>query len=98
MSESRIGRYVGQCFYCGTVLVAVGNSPNRRTTDHLVPKSRGGDVGVHNLRDACKLCNNDKGHLDVEEYRLVMAYRRGILRGTDVPSLMRKFRFWGESK
>jgi hypothetical protein len=45
----------------------------------MLPQSRGG--GAHgNLVKACKPCNGDKGSLTLEEYRLVIALRRGLVQ------------------
>ncbi len=42
-----------QCQYCG--------SRSRLTVDHVVPKSRGGDSGWHNVVTSCAPCNARKG-------------------------------------
>ncbi len=42
-----------RCQYCG--------SRSRLTVDHVVPKSRGGDSGWHNVVTSCAPCNARKG-------------------------------------
>ena len=41
------------CCYCGKVI----QHPLQDTTEHLVPKSRGGSNLPHNKRRCCHLCN-----------------------------------------
>ena len=70
-----------RCFYCNRLVVSHTvrkhqvQPPDHRTKDHLVPKARGGSETVV----ACSACNNDKGGLTVDEYRVVHAYRRNQL-------------------
>jgi len=67
------------CFYCGELIPR-----NKITKDHKQPQSRGG--GAHgNLVKACKPCNCDKGALTLEEYRLVVAFRKGKVRQVVMP-------------
>jgi len=67
------------CFYCGELI-----PKNKITKDHLLPQSRGG--GAHgNLVKACKPCNGGKGSLTLEEYRLVIAYRKGMVGHAVMP-------------
>lgn len=41
----------GRCVYCGAVATSI---------DHVVPRSRGGDHGWHNVVSACRRCNHVK--------------------------------------
>lgn len=41
---------------------------------------------------ACRDCNQDKGHLTLEEYRVVVAFRYGKL------DKLKEFKFYGEDK
>jgi 5-methylcytosine-specific restriction endonuclease McrA len=75
-----------RCFYCDRAL-----SRAKKTRDHLQPKSRNGSSHSHNIVDCCRQCNLLKGCLTLEEFRVVIAYRRGII---DNP----KFKFPGELK
>lgn len=53
------------CRCCGTQMQRSGNSPQRETLDHIVPRSRGGSNDIENLRLVCSSCNNDlPGHGD----------------------------------
>lgn len=66
-----------RCRYCG--------SPDREhnplTTEHIIPKSRGGSNDIGNLTLACRWCNTRKGSYLPHEWPLwVLAH---ILAGTD---------------
>lgn len=78
----RLGTF--RCFYCDRLL-----SRTKKTRDHLQPKSRHGSSKPHNIVDACRECNVLKGCLTLEEFRVVIAYRQGLV---DKP----KFKFPGE--
>jgi 5-methylcytosine-specific restriction endonuclease McrA len=52
-----------ECFYCKGKLWH-----DNRTTDHLVPKSRGGILSNDNKVFACKRCNSFKKDYDVEMF------------------------------
>ena len=51
-----------QCQYCG-VRISQGNA----TIDHVVPRSRGGEITWKNAVTSCKDCNNKKGHKALSE-------------------------------
>jgi 5-methylcytosine-specific restriction endonuclease McrA len=73
-----------RCFYCDRQL-----SRTKKTRDHLQPKSRNGSNRPQNIVDACRDCNNLKGCLTLEEFRVVIAYRFGLVNKP-------KFKFPGE--
>ena len=55
-----------QCWFCGCKLIFTKRDhPRQRTVDHFIPKFFGGDKFV----DACKKCNNQRGHSSIQEYR-----------------------------
>jgi 5-methylcytosine-specific restriction endonuclease McrA len=60
-----------------------------RTTDHLTPKSRGGRSILENVVACHRKCNDDKKDMTLEEYRIVIAARKG--------SPVDQFKFSGES-
>lgn len=62
------------CYYCGKQV-----SRQKVTVDHVVPRSKGGSNSSRNKVDACRPCNEAKGSLSIEEFRLVMAYRQGLV-------------------
>lgn len=55
------------CSYCGD---KVDNFS--RTTDHLVPESRGGIKSNDNRVPSCSQCNRMKGDMNVEEFKRYM--------------------------
>jgi 5-methylcytosine-specific restriction endonuclease McrA len=63
-----------RCFYCDQAL-----SRAKKTHDHLQPKSRNGSNKPHNIVNACRQCNCLKGQLTLQEFRVVMAYRHGLV-------------------
>jgi 5-methylcytosine-specific restriction endonuclease McrA len=73
------------CFYCGDPLTR-----KTGTRDHLQPSSRNGTNDASNIVLACKPCNASKGNMTLEEFRLIVAFRRGLLKA--VP----KLKFCGE--
>jgi len=80
----RLGIY--RCFYCDKQL-----SRQKKTRDHLTPKSRNGSNRPNNIVDACRDCNNLKGCLTLEEFRVVIAFRFGVIERP-------KFKFPGEQR
>jgi 5-methylcytosine-specific restriction endonuclease McrA len=75
-----------RCFYCDKQL-----SRQKKTRDHLTPKSRNGSNRPNNIVDACRDCNQLKGSLTLEEFRVVIAFRFGVVQKP-------KFRFPGETR
>jgi len=81
-----------RCYYCGVVLTPivteryVPNPPTMKTLDHVIPKCRGGEARRDgaNVVAACFACNNDKARLTLDEYRVVVAYRNGLVPKPDV--------------
>jgi 5-methylcytosine-specific restriction endonuclease McrA len=74
----------GVCFYCGNALGGVSNARQRkRTRDHLQPIARGGSSTTANLVWCCVDCNGEKGNLTLEEYRLIVAHREGVIGNCD---------------
>jgi 5-methylcytosine-specific restriction endonuclease McrA len=63
-----------QCYYCGRKL-----TKKEYSEDHVVPRCKGGSDKPYNKVPSCKKCNVEKGCLSLEEYRVVIAYRRGLL-------------------
>lgn len=61
---------VSRCFYCDKQL-----SRQKKTRDHLRPRSKGGSNQEYNVVDACRGCNGDKSSLLLDEYRQVVAFR-----------------------
>ncbi len=71
------------CFYCGERM----RRSNRyrlgrmaRSADHLTPRSRGGSSFEldGNIVYCHRKCNEDKGNRTLEEYRAIIADRKGI--------------------
>ncbi|MEA2063238.1 MAG: HNH endonuclease [Gemmatimonadota bacterium] len=57
-----------RCQYCGTTRVPL-------TTDHVIPRSLGGDDSWENLVTACVRCNNKKGARTPEKAGLELVAR-----------------------
>lgn len=84
------------CFYCG---IQVYEMPERRnkhnyplkTWDHTIPKGRCGPLqqGGVTMVVACEECNQTKGNLTIEEYRVLLAFRYGYISNV-------QFKFAGE--
>jgi 5-methylcytosine-specific restriction endonuclease McrA len=62
-----------RCYYCG---VKFDDGKHRLTWDHKIPRSRGGKGKHGNLVPACFTCNQEKGVLTENEYKLVLYYRK----------------------
>lgn len=87
-----------KCYYCNVVLVQYHTNRNTRvaprnglTRDHLLPKDRGGKCLPNNQVYCCCDCNIDKARLTLEEYRVVRAFRAGMIA-------ISNFQFPGEHK
>lgn len=52
-----------ECYLCGRRL-----AHNNITSDHVLPRSRGGADGSYNRRPACLSCNAAKGSMTLREY------------------------------
>ena len=57
-----------QCQYCGRM-----DGP--MTTDHIVPKTRGGNDSWENLVCACASCNKKKGNHTLRESEMILVKR-----------------------
>lgn len=55
------------CVWCGVALdtAANRNGLNPPTTEHLVPRIKGGPSWVENELAACRRCNGERGHRSV---------------------------------
>jgi len=85
---------MSHCFYCGERMQRTNrrgkHSKLERTDDHVIPTSRGGLRGPlsGNIVHCHRKCNEDKGDKTLEEYRAIVAERKGIP--------VEEFRFPGE--
>lgn len=71
------------CFYCGLLCSPRVSDwrwllPSTATTDHMVPRCRGGSDAPRNLVTACWRCNLQKGDKTVEEYRHWLENKTGL--------------------
>lgn len=64
-------RSCGHCWYCGTALCS-----GTFHLDHQTPKSQGGSNDANNLVAACSACNLRKHSLNLEQFRLFVAYNQ----------------------
>lgn len=53
----------GRCYYCGRIV-----NLGAFSTDHVIPKCRGGQKGSNNTVGSCKSCNNAKGNMTLTEF------------------------------
>ena len=65
-----LAEFHSHCFYCGVEM-----TKDTKSKDHVKPRSRGGKLKV----PCCKPCNQLKGSLKLEEYRVLVAYRNGLI-------------------
>lgn len=91
-----------RCYYCNAHLTPTVRSPRKRqkgwrfprtmfTREHIIPKAAGGKGTPENLVASCHGCNTLKGELSAEEFRLILAFRRGEIPGATT-------RFAGETQ
>jgi len=71
----------GRCVWCSAAVW-----PRDRTVEHLLPRSRGGRDGAHNLLPACRACNRARRSQAAAAYARQRA-RDG--RAVDVEMLLR---------
>jgi hypothetical protein len=70
-----------KCFYCGVETTlersrkGIPTPETRRTNDHWIPQSKGGDGLHNNTVTACVRCNVEKGNLTGPEYLAVLRFR-----------------------
>lgn len=73
--ETIFARDGGRCAYCGVETHRLGKglsrSPRLATLDHVVPRSRGGPLKAANLVLACQACNNQRGIMDAQAFRVL---------------------------
>lgn len=50
-----------RCYWCNATLNNTPCSPQKRTRDHLIPRSKGGTFLANNIVPACLECNNRRG-------------------------------------
>jgi hypothetical protein len=107
----------GHCWYCGVQLDASpmygdsGSAPasNSYVVDHATPRIAGGKNEIGNYLPACWECNCSKGGRTVEQFRIILAWRRAGVKalaaehilwlaenGIDALALLPRIEFWGE--
>lgn len=72
----RLRWYLGKpCPYCGVTMNRDRgwNSRDAPSRDHRIPQSRGGKHNAVNITVCCRMCNEEKGSLDPEEFTAVRA-------------------------
>ena len=70
--EQAVARDGPACVWCGRELGRLV----RPTTDHLVPRVKGGPSWLENEAAACRRCNGERGHLSPVDW-LLECRRRG---------------------
>lgn len=64
VEQAAMARDRGACRYCG--------STDNITTDHVVPKSKGGAHDLDNVVICCKWCNVSKGNRTPDDARMAL--------------------------
>jgi hypothetical protein len=72
----RSASIAGERFGRGSINPKSIPPPDIKTKDHIVPQSQGGTKIV----TSCLGCNRDKKDLSLDEYRLIRAFRAGMIR------------------
>lgn len=76
----QLRRHGTHCTYCGVEMVKYHEDSRRHPTrDHDIPLGRGGLNVLANIVMACRLCNQEKGILTGEEYRVWLEGRASRL-------------------
>ncbi|NAZ85023.1 HNH endonuclease [Kineococcus sp. T90] len=70
--ERAVARDGPACVWCGRELTRLVHP----TTDHLVPRVKGGPSWLENEAAACRRCNGERGHLSPVDW-LLECRRRG---------------------
>ena len=60
-----LARYGSRCVWCGRE-VGIGLVP--ATTEHVIPRMKGGPSWIENEVAACRRCNGERGHLTLAEW------------------------------
>lgn len=50
-----------ECYWCGLPMKTAGPGSDRKTREHLLPRSWGGENGNGNIVAACAACNHARG-------------------------------------
>lgn len=58
------------CVWCSAPLDNSPNGLNRPTTEHIVPRIKGGPSWLENELAACRRCNGERGHQSVAGFLL----------------------------
>jgi 5-methylcytosine-specific restriction endonuclease McrA len=73
--EDVYARDGGRCVYCGIPARRPGpgvkRAPDLATLDHVHPRSFGGPLTPGNLVIACSACNNERGTMDAEVFKVL---------------------------
>ena len=71
----------GRCWYCRVECRRAGEPWDGRvpgTVDHIEPRATGGTNHRENLHVCCRICNQDKADMDLQDF---LALDRGTLTG-----------------
>jgi 5-methylcytosine-specific restriction endonuclease McrA len=71
------------CIFCGEYL-----SFEKSTTEHVIPKSKGGPNIIENLAISCKVCNNDRKSIGFDEWKVIAPYNKLVSGLIDLHYLM----------
>lgn len=57
-----------RCCWCGCDATPMRNKANSATTEHVLPRSKGGSDDWENLAMACERCNTRRGSQDADDF------------------------------
>lgn len=67
-----------KCCYCDRVF----DKRNKATKEHIVPKSKGGNSTLKNLKPCCFECNSLRSNLNHDEFKAVVRLLKRLMKKT----------------
>ena len=67
-----------KCCYCNRTF----DKKNKATKEHIVPKSKGGDSTLKNLKPCCFECNSLRSNLTHTEFKAVIRLLKKLMKKT----------------
>tara|TARA_Y100000310_G_scaffold8651_1_gene9184 strand:+ start:232 stop:501 length:270 start_codon:yes stop_codon:yes gene_type:complete len=70
------GRDEGRCYLCGDTY-----EYDQVVAEHVIPRGKGGQTTLENLKIACRPCNRKKSDMSVEQFREKYGRGHGSIQG-----------------